>query len=170
MPSRSSSRVLTDHDEIRQWAEQRKARPSCVRGTGGSNDIGMLRLDFPGYSGEQSLQPISWDDFFEKFDERNLSLLVQDETAGGARSNFNKLISRETSAESRNRSQKRTGSRSASQAGSRSSGGRQAARSSSRGSGKRSSGSSPISRSGTTRTAAKKSSRSAGRSSRRKAA
>jgi len=58
----------------------------------------MLRLDFPGYSGEDKLEEISWDEFFEKFDERGLSLLVQDRTARGQQSNFNKLVSRETAA------------------------------------------------------------------------
>jgi hypothetical protein len=85
-----------DHEEIRQWAEERGAQPACVKGTGGKADTGMIRLDFPGYSGEESLQPISWDDWFEKFDERNLSLLVQDKTTRGQKSNFNKLVSRET--------------------------------------------------------------------------
>src|SRR5690349_15522393 len=94
--ARSQSHVLTDHEEIRRWAEERNAAPSCVRGTGGKNDIGMLRLDFPGYSGQQSLEHIDWNDWFEKFDERGLALLVQDNTARGQRSNFNKLVSRET--------------------------------------------------------------------------
>lgn len=67
-----------------------------MKGTGGKTDTGMIRLDFPGYSGEESLQPVSWDDWFEKFDESNLSLLVQDKTSGGQKSNFNKLVSRET--------------------------------------------------------------------------
>jgi ferritin-like metal-binding protein YciE len=93
-----SAEPLTDHEEIRQWAEERGGTPSCVRGTGDKGDIGMLRLDFPGYSGEQSLQPISWDDWFEKFDERGLALIVQDKTSGGQKSNFNKLISREGAA------------------------------------------------------------------------
>lgn len=96
MASRTASRTLTDHEEIRQWAEERGAAPACVRGTGGAEDTGMIRLDFPGYSGEQSLEPIGWDDWFRKFDESKLALLVQDETAGGERSNFNKLIGRET--------------------------------------------------------------------------
>lgn len=56
----------------------------------------MIRLDFPGYSGEQSLEPIEWDEWFQKFDESGLALLVQDETARGERSNFNKLVSRDT--------------------------------------------------------------------------
>ena len=95
--SRSNgSRTLTEHDEIRTWAEERGAKPACVRGTGGRQDTGMIRLDFPGYSGKESLQPISWDEWFEKFDERKLSLLVQDTTAKGQKSNFNKLLSRKS--------------------------------------------------------------------------
>src|SRR2546430_4865445 len=70
--------------------------PACVRGTGGKDDVGMIRLDFPGYSGEESLEEISWDEWFDKFDERGLALMVQETTAGGERSNFNKLVSRET--------------------------------------------------------------------------
>ena len=90
---------LTDHEVIR--AEERGARPSCVRETGGKGDLGMIRLDFPGYSGPESLQELSWDNWFEKFDERNLALLVQDRTASEQRSNFNKLVKREGSAKAR---------------------------------------------------------------------
>ncbi|HLK32474.1 MAG TPA: hypothetical protein VKT29_05250 [Terriglobales bacterium] len=92
------SRVLTDHDEIRRWAEERDAQPACVRGTGSEEDVGMIRLDFPGYSGETSLEPIEWDEWLQKFDENNLALLVEDETAQGEQSNFNKIIGRETAA------------------------------------------------------------------------
>ena len=92
------SRVLTDHDEIRRWAEERDAQPACVRGTGSEEDVGMIRLDFPGYSGETSLEPIEWEDWLQKFDENNLALLVEDETASGEPSNFNKIIGRETAA------------------------------------------------------------------------
>lgn len=90
----ASARPLTDHEEIRRWAEERGATPSCVRGTGDEEDVGMIRLDFPGYSGERSLEPIDWDEWLDKFDENNLALLVQEETARGQQSNFNKLVSR----------------------------------------------------------------------------
>jgi hypothetical protein len=63
----------------------------------------MIRLDFPGYSGADSLEEIEWDQFFEKFDEQGLALLVQDKTARGQKSNFNKLISRETGGSARRR-------------------------------------------------------------------
>lgn len=92
------SRVLTDRDEIRSWAEERDAQPACVRGTGSEEDLGMIRLDFPGYSGETSLEPIEWDEWFQKFEENNLALLVEDQTARGEQSNFNKIIGRETAA------------------------------------------------------------------------
>jgi hypothetical protein len=92
----ASAQPLTDHRRIREWAEARQAKPACVRGTGGKNDPGMIRLDFPGFTGSETLQPISWDEWFRAFDENNLALLVQEETADGTRSNFNKLVSRET--------------------------------------------------------------------------
>lgn len=87
------SKTTKDHDEIRSWAEERGAKPSHVKATESKGDIGILRLDFPGYSGADSLEEISWDDFFEKFDERNLALVFQEQTAEGERSNFNKIIS-----------------------------------------------------------------------------
>ncbi len=88
--------ATTDHDEIRRWAEERGATPACIRNTGDRNDVGIIRLDFPGYSGEQSLEPIDWNTWFQKFDEQGLALLHQKATANGQKSNFNKLISCET--------------------------------------------------------------------------
>jgi hypothetical protein len=93
-----SSRVTTDHDEIRTWAEERGAKPAAVKSTGGDDDVGIIRLDFPGYSGEGRLEEISWEEFFEKFEEAELALVVQDETSEGERSNFNKLVRRDQAA------------------------------------------------------------------------
>jgi hypothetical protein len=94
-----ASKYTSDHEVIRNWAEERGAKPAVVRGTGGKGDIGMLRLDFPGYGGEESLEHISWDDWFSKFEERKLALVYQDETGKGVKSNFNKIISRDTATE-----------------------------------------------------------------------
>ena len=88
------TKVTTDHDEIRKWAEPRGARPATVKGTADGDEAGVLRLDFPGYSGEDRLEPISWDEWFKKFDEKNLAFLYQDETREGAESRFFKLVSR----------------------------------------------------------------------------
>jgi hypothetical protein len=72
---------------------------------GGGEEVGMIRLNFPGYSGEQSLEPIEWDEWPQKFDESGLALLIQDRTAGGEQSNFNKLVKRETAGRKGKRSQ-----------------------------------------------------------------
>jgi hypothetical protein len=91
-----TTKSTTDHEVIRAWVEERGGTPVHVKGTGGRGDVGMLRIDFPGYSGEGKLEPVDWEDWFAKFDESGLAFLYQDETAGGERSNFNKLVSRST--------------------------------------------------------------------------
>lgn len=48
------------------------------------------------YSGAQSLEPITWDEWFESFDDNDLALACQDKTATGKRSSFNKLVRPET--------------------------------------------------------------------------
>jgi hypothetical protein len=96
----SLSKTTTNHEEIRKWAEARGGTPAHVKGTGGADDPGILRLDFPGYSGKGKLEEISWEEFFEKFDEQDLALVYQEKTADGEKSNFNKLVSRESSAAS----------------------------------------------------------------------
>src|SRR5688572_30027283 len=78
--------ITTDHNLIRQWVEERGGQPACVRGTGDTDDVGLLRIDFPGYTGAESLQPISWDEFFEKFDQRKLAFLHRQQSQDGGRS------------------------------------------------------------------------------------
>jgi hypothetical protein len=56
----------------------------------GSEAAGLLRIDFPGYSGADSLTPIDWDEFFEKFEEAQLAFLHDPKP----KSTFNKLIAR----------------------------------------------------------------------------
>jgi hypothetical protein len=91
------SHTTTNHDEIRAWAEARGGMPACVQGTGGKGDIGVMRIEFPGAprANDDQLEVISWDEFFDKFDERGLALVYQERTAAGEQSNFNKLISAE---------------------------------------------------------------------------
>ena len=97
MASRSKSKVTTDHDEIRRWGEERGGQPAVVKSTDGQgDDVGILRIDFPGFSGEGTLEPISWEEFFEKFDREGLAFVYQETTASEQKSNFNKIVKRET--------------------------------------------------------------------------
>ncbi len=89
-----TTKRTTDHETIRKWAEERGATPATVKGTGGDpGNTGVLRMQFPGYGGER-LQEISWDEFFRKFDEKDLEFLYQEQTRAGEQSNFFKLVSR----------------------------------------------------------------------------
>src|SRR3954447_20424946 len=90
------SKTTQDHEEIRRWAEERGGKPAHVKSTESGDDIGIIRIDFPGYSGQGSLEEITWDEFFEKFDDNDLALVYQEETAEGERSNFNKIVKAET--------------------------------------------------------------------------
>jgi hypothetical protein len=68
---------------------------SARRPPGGA---GIIRIEFPDAPNakDDALEEIGWDEFFEKFDEAKLALIYQEKTAKGERSNFNKLIGRET--------------------------------------------------------------------------
>jgi hypothetical protein len=91
----SSSEQTTDHAQIRRWAEARKGRPARVRATGKGGDVGLLRIDFPDDDDEEEeLEEITWDEFFEKFDEKRLAFVYQEKTAGGKPSRFNKFVGR----------------------------------------------------------------------------
>jgi hypothetical protein len=90
----AETKRTTDHETIREWAEKRAGVPATVRETESDGDPGALRIDFPGGSGEESLEHISWDEWFRKFDEESLCFLYQDEKASGEDSTFFKLRSR----------------------------------------------------------------------------
>ena len=105
------SRTTRDHDEIRKWAEAHGAVPAEVGGTEADNQTGILRFEFPSAPNhnDSKLKEISWDDFFEKFDQNNLELLYQEKTADGEKSNFNKLIHPESEEHSAHASRKSAG-------------------------------------------------------------
>ena len=90
-----AAKVTTDHEFIRHWVEERGGCPAAVKRTSRARQPGIIRIDYPGYSGETSLAPITWDEFFEKFEEAGLAFLYQEERSGGGESRFSKLVKRE---------------------------------------------------------------------------
>lgn len=90
--SESETRQTRDHEEIRRWVEAHDGTPASVRGTEEGDEAGVLRIDFPGGAGEPELQPITWDEWFDKFDEQDLTFLYQETKASGEDSTFFKLV------------------------------------------------------------------------------
>jgi hypothetical protein len=91
-----SARPITDHQQIRKWAEARGGRPARVKDTVDRQGSGVLRFDFDGK--DEALEEIDWDTFFSIFEEHKLALLEQEETARGRISRFSKFIRRDSEA------------------------------------------------------------------------
>ncbi len=87
------AKTTQDHEEIQKWAEARGGKPAVVAATESDKQTGILRLMFPNapQHNDGALEEISWDEFFEKFDESGLQLIYQEETADHQISDFNKL-------------------------------------------------------------------------------
>ena len=87
----SQAKTTTNHDEIRRWAEERKGRPSVVRT--GKGKGGILRFDFG--EKDEKLEEISWEEFFQIFEDSHIAFLHQDKTADGKTSRFFKFVERD---------------------------------------------------------------------------
>ncbi|MDH2442485.1 Rho termination factor N-terminal domain-containing protein [Amnibacterium sp. CER49] len=80
------SLVTTHHEVIREWAEARGGRPATVDGTEHGDHLGVLRFDFQAPT--KGLREVSWDEWFETFDQRRLNFVYQEERTDGHRSTF----------------------------------------------------------------------------------
>jgi hypothetical protein len=94
------AKITTDHEHIKQWVEERGGHPARVKGTAVEGSSGVLLIDYPGYSGTQILETISWDEFFKGFEQNELAFLYQDEKQAGSQSRFSKLINRDPAQQS----------------------------------------------------------------------
>ena len=95
----AESKVTTNHEEIRMWVEERGGKPARVIGSDKGAGGGLLRIDYPGFTGKDTLETITWDEFFEAFEANNLAFLYQEETKAGKESRFSKLIDRDSTNE-----------------------------------------------------------------------
>lgn len=91
----SDAKTTTNHEQIKSWVEERGGHPARVKGTDNQRGSGVLVIDYPGFSGTQTLEKISWEEFFEGFEENKLAFLYQDETSSGDESRFSKLVNRD---------------------------------------------------------------------------
>ncbi|RAK58192.1 hypothetical protein DJ018_02840 [Phenylobacterium deserti] len=77
---------------MRAWAESHGGVPAAVERTHSEDDVGIIRIMFPDApnSEHSALTEISWDEFFEEFEARELALVYQPDSL------FSKLIGRDT--------------------------------------------------------------------------
>ncbi len=84
--------TTTDHDTIRKWAENNGGKPAAVDRTHQGDDVGIVRIMFASnkQSDHDALVEISWDEFFEQFEESKLALVYEKDGL------FNKIVGRDT--------------------------------------------------------------------------
>jgi hypothetical protein len=86
-----SAKTTIDHETIQQWVEERGGTPAYVKNTGTQEEPGILRIDYPGFKGEDSLESLEWETFFEAFEAKELAFLYQE----APDSRFSKFIARD---------------------------------------------------------------------------
>ncbi len=84
--------TTTDRATIINWAESKGGKPASVKSTHKDGDVGIIRIMFPDSpnSDHDTLTEISWDEFFEEFEQRQLALVYQPDSL------FSKVIGRDT--------------------------------------------------------------------------
>ena len=96
----TTAQTTIDHDEIREWIEEREGRPSVVADTADDDDDesegAILRVDFG--DKDDGLEEVDWDEFFEIFEDSELAFLFQEETKSGKVSRFHKFVARDEDA------------------------------------------------------------------------
>lgn len=76
--------VTIDHQQIKQWVHERRGWPAIkVNNSNGKVSDGVLSIGFNGCENVELLTPITWEEFFKKFDEQNLAFIYQDQDASG---------------------------------------------------------------------------------------
>ncbi|MBX3202441.1 MAG: hypothetical protein KF894_30225 [Labilithrix sp.] len=86
----ATTKITTNREEIRRWVESKGGWPARVKGSERGTDPGLLRIDFPGFGGVETLAKMSWDDWFKWFDKKKLAFVHQPNTR------FSKLVARDT--------------------------------------------------------------------------
>ena len=70
--------ATTDHALVRELVEQGDGYPAHLAESEGTGDGGLLRIGSERGDPDDSLKEISWDEFFDEFEEKELMLVYED--------------------------------------------------------------------------------------------
>lgn len=92
------AKILTDREEIREWAAARGGNPMLMETPQGTGTRTLLQLTFGQYEintdGNQGpdriggFDLVSWDEWFDALDANKLALRVSDDPSGGSEAEF----------------------------------------------------------------------------------
>jgi hypothetical protein len=85
MAKKQGTRRTADHGEIQRWITEHGGKPALIQG-------GILRVDFR--EREQGFEEISWEQFFQIFDEHALDFVYEEEPPEGGEVRSFKFVAR----------------------------------------------------------------------------
>ena len=72
--------VLVHPDVVREWVENHGGKPGHLEGTFVGDEVGILRIWFPGHTFSRFI-PLTWDAFFAKMQEKELALYCETDSS-----------------------------------------------------------------------------------------
>lgn len=79
-------KTTTSLKEIKDWAHRRGAIPASIKGSEDENEVaGILTFDF---SGDESLEPLAWTEFQDKFEKEKLGFQYKELESDGTYSHW----------------------------------------------------------------------------------
>ena len=87
----SKASLTSNRNTITRWVEARGGKPAHVARTADPGKVGLLRIDL--MQSNRELEHISWDQWFEKLDEKGLSVALRDDNVDGSMSTYCRVIS-----------------------------------------------------------------------------
>lgn len=88
----SNSHSTTEHDESKSWVAEQDG-PVSAKGTETNDAVCVLQMNFSGGAGSDDFEEITRFDWFERFEQKNLAILSQQEKVSGEESTFLALVS-----------------------------------------------------------------------------
>jgi hypothetical protein len=78
----SGAKVTADHEFIRDWVERRGGCPAAVKRPR-RQGAASLKIEYPRQPGAgRMVSSISWDEFFDRFEQHKLAFQYQDTSRG----------------------------------------------------------------------------------------
>ncbi len=74
----AQGRVTTDRNVIRKWAKARHGLPAIIKKVTGAGIEMALSIIFPDSQSDEIARRITWEEFFEQFDNQHLVFVYED--------------------------------------------------------------------------------------------
>ncbi len=81
----NEEKIIIDHDQIKQWIKRHGGKPAVIDDPEAGSDKKGIRIDFPTekdealLSEERSSRDITWDEFFQIFENEHLAFIIKNE-------------------------------------------------------------------------------------------